>query len=323
MVLPRYRKLNPLLKEAFGCKTHRVGLWGGFTCPNRDGRLGSKGCIFCDPRSSEPLNHEDGMDLREQLRRGLAYIRRRHGAKAFIPYLQDFTATYGRADELEPLYRKALDHEGVVGLALGTRPDCLEEDVLDLLERLARETFLWVELGLQVADDSILEAIGRGHDTASFCRAVEALKERHIALSAHVILGLPGSDFSSDLATARCLAETGVHGVKIHNLHVVRATPLEEEWQRGRFTPLDLPAYVERVLSFLEQLPPSMIVQRVTGEAPRRLTVAPSWSVNKLGVMNAIHRALEEEDRWQGKALGASREDLNAPIVVPGLPRRD
>ncbi len=316
---PRYRKLNTFLRHTFGERVYRVGLCGGFTCPNRDGSKGIGGCIFCNPASSQPLDYAPGMSVTRQLDLGTDYVRWRHAAEKFIAFFEDCTTTYAEAAKLEVLYREAISHPRVVGLALSTRPDCLSGEVLDLLERISSGTFLWVELGVQSSRETSLERINRCHTVADSRRAIAELLARNIAVSGHVILGLPGEGHDDILATARFLAETGVHGVKIHNLHVVKDTVLAAMYHRGEFLPMTLVTYVDLVVRFLEHLPPGMIIQRLTGEAPRRLTVAPGWSVNKLAVFNAIETELERRDTWQGKALGASPEDLREPVTLPGV----
>jgi hypothetical protein len=315
---PRYRKFSTHLRRLFGEKVHRVGIGGGFTCPNRDGSLGSGGCTFCNPASSRPLGYVRGMPVREQLARGTEYVRRRHGAAKFIAYFSDYTCTYAEVAELRALCRAAIGFPGVVGLALGTRPDCLSPEILDLLETLSRDTMLWVELGVQSAHDRSLVRIRRHHTVGASRRAIAQLRSRMISVCAHVILGLPGETVEDMLGTARLLAETAVDGVKIHNLHVVKDTLLADQYRRGEYTPLELDEYVNAAVRFLEHLPPRIVVQRITGEAPRRLTVAPAWSVNKLAVGNAIERELELRDTWQGKGLGGTREVLCAPGATPG-----
>jgi radical SAM protein (TIGR01212 family) len=312
----RYRKVNGFLRETFGEKVYRVGLRGGFTCPNRDGAKGEGGCLFCNPASSEPLGYEPGMAMSRQLAEGVEYIRERHEADRFIAFLSDYTATYGEVGRLEELYRGALDHPDVVGLALGTRPDCLPPEVLDLLEKIARETFLWVELGIQSANEDSLAMLQRRHSVDDSRNAIAALRERGIAVSAHVILGLPGESREEMLATARFLGENRVHAAKIHNLHIVKNTPLATIYREGGCRLLDLDEYAELAVSFLEHLPSSIVIQRVSGEAPRRLTVAPSWSVNKLAVLNAVQRELERRDTWQGRALGCTLEELQQPASL-------
>jgi radical SAM protein (TIGR01212 family) len=312
----RYRKVNGFLRDTFGEKVYRVGLRGGFTCPNRDGSKGEGGCLFCNPASSEPLGYSPGMPLSQQLAEGVEYIRERHEANKFIAFFSDYTTTYGAIDRLEDLYRGALDHPAVVGLALGTRPDCLTPEILDLLERIARETFLWVELGIQSASEDSLALLNRHHSLEDSRSAIAALRCRGIAVSGHIILGLPGESLREMLDTARFLGETGVHGVKIHNLHIVENTPLAKIYREGGLRPLELDQYAGLAVDFLEHLPSDVVIQRVSGEAPRRLTVAPAWSVNKLAVVNAVQRELERRDTWQGRALGGSLEELQRPVAL-------
>jgi radical SAM protein (TIGR01212 family) len=318
----RYRKVNSFLKDAFGEKVYRIGLRGGFSCPNRDSSKGEGGCIFCNPASSEPLGYSPGMPLSDQLAWGVRYIRQRHEVDKFIAFFSDYSATYAGVDKLEALYSEAIAYPGVVGLAVGTRPDCLSQEVLDLLQEVAGKTFLWVELGVQSASDRSLRLLNRGHTIGDARHAIAALRERRIAVSVHVILGLPGEVEADMLATARFLGEAGVNGVKIHNLHVVEGTPLARMYRRGECLVMGLSEYAELAVRFLEHLPPRIIIQRISGEAPRRLTVAPAWSVNKLAVMNAVQAELEKRDTWQGKELGHSMDELQKGISLPGLPVR-
>lgn len=322
MVSPheRYRKLNTVLGNAFGEKVYRIGLVGGFTCPNRDGTRGREGCTFCNPASSQPINYEPAMPLSRQLSEGVEYIRWRHGARKYIAFFGDYTTTYTDRTVLDDLYSEAIAFPGVVGLALSTRPDCISEEVLDLLARIAAETFLWVEIGIQSVHDRTLKRINRCHTTEETRQAIARLHERSIAVSGHVILGLPGETQHDMMETARFLGETRVHGVKIHNLHVVEHTALADEYRRGEYTPLEFSDYVDLVVSFLEELPPTVVVQRMTGEAPRRLTVVPEWSVNKLAVHRAIEEELANRDTWQGRTWGASAGELGTPPLIPGLP---
>jgi radical SAM protein (TIGR01212 family) len=321
--VPRYRKFNTFLRETFGRKVYKVGLRGGFSCPNRDGSKGLGGCIFCNQDSSEPLGYVAGMPLERQLAEGCEYIRERHGVDAFIAYFSDYSTTYASVRELEHLYREALSFPGVVGLALSTRPDCLSARTLDLLGRLARHTFLWVELGVQSADDRSLVQINRCHTVEDSRRAIGELRARGISVSAHVILGLPGESTADMLRTADFLRETGVEGVKIHNLHVIENTRLAEMYRSGEYESMELEEYAALAVAFLERLPPRVVVQRLSGEAPRRFTVAPAWSVNKLAVFNAAERELERRDTWQGRACGSSRDELVQPVSFPGAPARN
>jgi len=305
---PRYRKLNAYLKQRFGERVYRVGLRGGFTCPNRDGYLGTGGCTFCNPDSSRPLGYTPGTSIDRQLEEGIAYVRRRHRARRFIVYFSDYTGTHADVGELRRLYEAAIDHPHVVGLALGTRPDCLGEPVLDLLQELCGRTWLSVELGVQSACEATLARVRRGHRVETSRRAIAALRSRGITVAAHVILGLPGEGSDEILETSRFLGEAQADAVKVHGLHVVEGTKLAEEYRRGEVETMSLEEYVDMTVAFLENLPPAMIVQRLTGEAPRRMTLAPDWSVNKLAVVNAIEWRLVERETWQGKALGHPRE---------------
>ena len=299
----RYRKFNRYLRETFGEKVFRVGLHGSFTCPNRDGSIGSGGCTFCNPASTEPFDFLPGETIVEQLLRGISYTKKRHGVKKFMAYFQDYTTTYGDSPALEKLYRQAISHPEVVGLALTTRPDCLPEPVLDLLANLAKETFVWVELGVQSANDKSLVATNRCHDVECSQRTIKALHECGVIVSAHVILGLPGESLADERKTAAFIDHNGVEAVKIHNLHILKDTEMARQYLAGDFTPLTLLEYVTRVISFLEHLPPSVVIQRLAGDAPHRFTLAPEWAKNKMAVLNEIEVQMIERDSWQGKAL--------------------
>ena len=296
-----YRDLNGYLREIFGRKVYKVGLVGGFTCPNRDGALGAGGCAFCNPLSSLPLNYRPGMSLREQLEAGTAYIRRRHGAEAFLAYFQDCTTTYGPPETLEVLYREALGFPGVVGLCLCTRPDSLHRPVLNMLQEISRANFLWVELGVQSGSDGTLARMNRRHDTETVRRAFRELHRRGIRTGAHVILGYPGETREEALSTADLVNQVGTAGVKIQNLHVVRDTLLEKSYSKGEFEPVSLDRYAELAVDFLERLNPDTVILRLTGEAPEDLTVAPRWSVNKMAVLNRIRAELSRRETYQGR----------------------
>jgi uncharacterized protein len=309
----RFRKMGGFLQGVFGGRVFKVGLRGGFSCPNRDGTSGYGGCSFCNPDSAMPLGYHEGMSLAEQLEEGCAYITRRHGAELFIANLQDYSTTYGDVERLRGLLIEALSFPGVVGAALCTRPDCLGGEVLDMLAALAREHFVLVEVGVQSSEDGVLLRANRCHASACSADAFQRLHARSIITAAHMIIGLPGSSRSSVRADAAFVRESGTAAIKLQNLHVVSGTPLEEEFLDGAFETLTLDAYVCMAVEFLELTDPAVVVQRVSGEAPRRLTVAPDWSVNKLAVMNAVHRRMRDLDTWQGRALGFPRSALSGP----------
>ncbi len=307
MTEPAFHRLSAWLKGRFGERVYKVSLRGGFTCPNRDGTRGEDGCTFCNGDALEPVGYEEHQSILEQLIRGMDYIRQRHGARKFIAYFQDYSATYAPVDQLRALYAPVLEHHAVVGLAAGTRPDCVPESVLRLFAEFAQERPLevWLELGLQLADDGVLADLGRGHTVRDFVNAVKACHAHGLRVCAHVIVGLPDVPSALERDTADLLADLGVWGVKIHAFHVVAGTALAQEYEAGHLTVLDRDAYVDRVVDLLERLPPETVVHRVTGEAPKRVTLAPTWTTNKMAVYDAVVAGLERRRTWQGRLRGA------------------
>ncbi|MBN1283331.1 MAG: TIGR01212 family radical SAM protein [Proteobacteria bacterium] len=301
----RYNSINDLLRARFGERVYKVTLESGLGCPNRDGTRGGSGCSFCSEEALVPttLLGKSGAarPMREQLREGVEYIGKRHGAAKVIAYLQDGSNTHGPVPVVERILCESIDHPSVVGLAVSTRPDCIEIEHARLLSRLADRSMLWVELGLQSAHDVTLERIGRGHTVARFESACRLLNGHAVPVCAHVILGLPGEDRAMIMETARFLNRAKVWGVKIHNLHILRGTRLEREYNEGSVWIPSLEGYARLACDFLEELSPSIVIHRLNAHGPRRLTVAPEWSVNKLGVMNAVHAELARRDSRQGK----------------------
>lgn len=314
--LARYRRLSRFMRETFGDRVHKVGLWGGFGCPNRDGTLSSEGCSFCNPEASRPISIRPGMTLADQLREGCAHVSSRFGASLFLPYFQDYTTTYAGPDELEEMFSGVLEAPGVVGLSLCTRPDCLDDTILDVLEGLAARTFLWVEIGVQTFDDGLLSDMNRCHTSADTLKAFRKLHGRGITTAAHMILGYPGYTEGTAVEDASKLLGTGTAGVKLQNFHVAADTGMEERFRRGLFQELELGPYVDMAVAFLEHTHPMVTVLRTSGQAPPALTVAPSWSLDKGRVLREIESALEAADTWQGRALGADRSELDPPVPV-------
>lgn len=297
----RYRDLNGWLKGQFGCKVFKVSLSAGTTCPNIDGTLARGGCTFCNDASYAPnTGSRRDKPIREQLAQGIEYIRKRHRVSKFMAYFQSFTSTYGDRSALLEKFKASLDHPDVVGLALSTRPDCLDERWARDLNELGK--ICWIEIGLQTAKDSTLKRINRAHTAAQFAQAVHMWKQNStIPICAHVIIGLPDEIKEDVLNTAHFLADLPIDAVKIHNLHVVKGTELAQEYLAGGYKPLTLEAYVDWTIGFLELTPPHYIIHRVNAHAPRHLTLAPDWSVNKLGIFNAVEKEMEQRDSWQGK----------------------
>ncbi|MBI5525469.1 MAG: TIGR01212 family radical SAM protein [Deltaproteobacteria bacterium] len=302
--LRRYNPLGDHLRKVFGGPVRKLPFSAGLTCPNRDGTRGTGGCFYCSGKDLVPSWFVPGEDVPTQLRRGMEALGR-GGARMFIAYLQDHTGTHCAPERLEQVLAEALSAPGVVGLSVGTRPDCLGSPVLDVLESFARRTRLWLEIGLQSSSDSTLLSVGRNHTAAEFADAVRAARARGIETVAHVILGLPGEGRAETDATAGFLATLGVPGVKIHNIMVLRGTRLHEMSERGEFVPPTAEEYRDMAVRFLERLPPGVVIHRLAAEAPTDLLAAPAWARDKSAVIRAVERELERRDtrqsvRWLG-----------------------
>ncbi len=296
----RYRDLNSHLRERFGCRVQRITLDAGLTCPNRDGTRGTGGCIYCNPRGSG-TGKASTMSITQQVQVARERLARRYKAKKLIAYFQSFSNTYAPVEKLEAMYREALAQPDIVGLAIGTRPDCVPPPVLDLLEELSGETYLWVEYGLQSIHDTTLKLINRGHTVEDFVRTVEETRRRGIEVVVHVILGLPGEGREEMLATARALGEMDIQGVKLHLLYVIKDTPLARLYQEGQYRCLTREEYADVVGEFLALLPPHVVIHRLTGDPHPHELLAPTWALEKQRNLEAIHRSLAERDLWQGK----------------------
>jgi radical SAM protein (TIGR01212 family) len=315
----RYYAFSRFLRERFGTRVYRVTIDGGFTCPNVDGTVTTGGCVFCDNRSFSPNRRLPRTTVREQVRRGVAILQNRYAADLFLAYFQAATNTHAPVEKLRRLYDEALYHPQIVGLAVGTRPDSVPNEVLDLLEAYARERYVCLELGLQSRHDRSLDWMNRGHHFDAFVDAVRRCQSRNLDLCAHVILGLPGESAADMISTADALAGLPVNAVKIHNLHVVRNTPMERMYYEGTVPMLERQEYVERVCDFLERLPPDMVIHRLTGDAPPDYLVAPLWCLDKQGLLRAIHAELERRNSWQGRLYTGNRTcQSDIPGQQPG-----
>lgn len=306
-----YRDLNTYFRSLFGCRVHKVTVDAGLDCPNRDGSLSTGGCIYCNAKGSGTGAHGLGVSITQQIERSKARIARRFKTNKLMAYFQSFTNTYAPVAHLKALFDEALAVDNVVGLAIGTRPDCIDPKVLDLLEAYAQKYLIWIEYGLQSAHDRTLGLINRGHDFACFEKAVAATRSRNINICAHVILGLPGESRQDMLQTAEAIAAMGIDGVKLHLLYVVRGTALETLYHQGRYRCLGQREYAERVCDFIERLPESTIIQRLTGDPHPKELVAPAWSLKKKETLELIHNIFEEKKTWQGKkfVLGSQTHD--------------
>jgi len=295
MSSPPYLDLNTFLRKRFGCRVQKISLDAGLGCPNRDGRVGTGGCIYCNQLGSGTgAGSRQGLSIEEQIEFGKRFLRKRYKAQKFIAYFQSFSNTYASVEELETLYRRALAVPDIVGLAIGTRPDCVPDEVLDMIARLGRETYVYMEYGLQSIHDRTLKRINRGHDYAAFLDALGRTRARAIDVCVHVILGLPGETRADMLETARAVAGLDIQGIKIHLLYVSRGTALHESFLRGEYICLALNEFAEITRDFLSILPRGMVVHRITGDPHKDEVIAPLWSLDKQSVRDEIERKLRE-----------------------------
>lgn len=304
----RYNDLAAHLRARFGCRVQKIPVDAGLSCPNRDGHPAAGGCIYCNARGSGTGAHRAGLSISAQLAAGKRALARRYGAQKFIAYFQAFSNTYAPVAVLKALYEEALAVPDIVGLSIGTRPDCIGPPVLDLLEDYAGQRLVWVEYGLQSARDETLARIHRGHDADCFFRAAALTRQRGISVCAHVILGLPGERRADMLYTAERLADAGIDGLKLHVLYVVRGTPMEALFRAGGYRCLEQQEYVDLVCDVLERIPASVVIQRLTGDPHPEELVAPAWCRNKAATLAMITAELERRDSRQGvrTAAGAS-----------------
>jgi hypothetical protein len=315
----RFNSFNRVLKDTFHSRVYKIGLRLDFTCPNRDGKVAVGGCIYCNNASHTPADYRPRTSITAQLEQGARALSHRHKAEKFIAYFQSYTNTYDHPAKLEKLYREALDFPGVVGLAIATRPDCLPDEVLTLIADLAKQTYLWLELGLESMHDRTLRWVNRGHGLKDYLDAVERAKNHDLRVCTHLILGFPGESRDDMLAAAPFFNRLGIDGVKLHNLHVIKNTVLEKFYNLGQVPLFSRDQYVDLVVDFLELLNPGIVAHRLSGAAHRSITVAPDWSVDKRGSHNAIFKALERRDSWQGKSYPARAAAAVAPLTIDYL----
>ncbi|WP_419742975.1 TIGR01212 family radical SAM protein [Paraclostridium dentum] len=296
----RYHTWNYYLRSNFGEKVFKVSINAGFSCPNIDGTVAYGGCTYCSKQGSGDFagNPNDNLikqfeDIKEMMHK------KWHNAK-YIGYFQAFTNTHAPVSVLKEKYETILNLDDVIGLSISTRPDCLPDDVLEYLSELNKKTNLWVELGLQTIHDETSKIINRGHDYNTFLEGVEKLKKHNIKTVVHIINGLPGEDYNMMMETAKAVADLGVHGIKIHLLHVLKETPMENMLKKGMFNLMEKDDYINLVCDQLEIMPPEMVVHRLTGDGKRDEIVGPMWSLKKWEVLNAIDDTMRERNSYQG-----------------------
>ena len=296
-----FYSINQYNRKVYGEKVYKISLNGGMTCPNRDGTLGTKGCIFCSKGGSGDFAAGANLSITEQIQDAKLRIQKKTDCNKFIAYFQAYTNTYGPIEKLRRIFAEAIAADEIVALSIGTRSDCLSEEVLDLLAELSAKKPVWVELGLQTIHNGTLEAMNTHTTVEQFDAAVYALCSRGIQVITHVILGLPGETREMMLDTIRHVAALPVSGIKLQLLHVLKNTRLAAMYQESPFTVFELEEYCDFVIDCVELLPPEMVIHRLTGDGPRALLIAPLWSTDKKRVLNTIQRRFVERDTWQGK----------------------
>lgn len=301
----KYFAYGYYLKQLYGHRVQRVSVDAGFTCPNVDGTVAIGGCAFCDNRSFSPSRRLPRVDIRDQIDEGIKRLKLRYKCDHFMAYFQPATNTYAPVEILRPLYESALAHPQVVAMAIGTRQDCVPDDVLDLLEEFAQRTHLTVEYGLQTIHDKSLKWMNRGHDHDSFIDAMQRSVGRGFEICGHVMLGLPGESHADMMETADAVAVSGLDSVKIHNLYAVENTPLADQVRRGEVRLMEFDEYITTLVDFLERLPTSMIVERISGEAPDDYFIGPKWCQDKPAILKGVDEEFRRRGTYQGKKFAA------------------
>ena len=296
-----YHSLDYMLRERFGEKVYKVTLNGGMSCPNRDGKLGTRGCIFCSAGGSGDFAADRSLSITEQIDRQISILSAKRPIHKYIAYFQAFTNTYAPVEYLEKIFTEALAHPGIAALSIGTRPDCLGKDVVTLLSRLNRQKPVWVELGLQTIHEKTAAYIRRGYPLSCFEDAVRRLRSEYIEVIVHTILGLPGESTQDILNTMKYLNHQDIQGIKLQLLHVLRGTDLASDYEKGLFCTYERDEYISLVISCLEHLRPDMVIHRITGDGPKDLLIAPLWASRKREVLNLLHHQMKENHNYQGR----------------------
>ena len=295
-----YNDYGTWLRQRFPYKVQKISVDAGFTCPNRDGRLGTGGCIYCNNDSFNPSYCQREKSVKQQLVEGKEFFRRKYPEMRYMAYFQAFTNTYSTLDHLKSLYEEALDVEDVVGLVIGTRPDCIDDTLLDYLTQLARQTMVTLEYGIETANDDTLRLIRRGHDFQCVRDAVERTKGRGIVIGGHVILGLPGEDAEESVRQATIMSELGLDVLKIHQMQIIRGTLLAQMYAEDPFHLYSPEEYSELIVRYLEHLSEDMVVERFASQSPKEMLIAPKWGLKNYELTNLIVNKMKREGRRQG-----------------------
>lgn len=296
-----YYSANQYYRDKFHQKTYKISLNIGSTCPNRDGYLSYGGCTFCSDVGSGDFATAITDDLTLQIDEACRQIGEKYNQQAVIAYLQSFTNTYGDSPDLLKKYEQILGHEKVLALSIGTRPDCLDDDLLEGLYRLSKVKPLFLELGLQTIHDKTSKAFNRGYDYTVFLDAIRRIRVYNLPVIVHLIAGLPGENSEDFIASVKAIADLNLHGVKLHLLHILDNAPLGRQFMVQPFDTMDLPAYCHLITEAVTYLPPEMVIYRLTGDGDKKHLLAPKWSADKKRVLNTLQRTFHETNRWQGK----------------------
>lgn len=298
-----YNDYNSYLKKRYGCKVYRIGIDAGFSCPNRGSSSGSSGCIYCNENGARSTYTNPKETVYDQLNNRIARLKKDKNAEKFIAYFQAFTNTYAPTDILKNIYDTVLKFPEIVGISIGTRPDMVDPEKLNLISSYKERYEVWIEYGLQSAHDKTLKLINRGHTFGDFLNAASMTKALDIKVCAHIILGLPGETRQDMIETAKKISSLNIDGIKIHLLHILKGSPLETLYREGKVRLLARDEYIERACDFLENLPENIIIQRLTGEGKRGEHVAPEWALDKTGVIKGIEETLAKRGSRQGSAI--------------------
>lgn len=294
----RYKHLNKYLKEKFGERTLKICVDGRFTCPNRDGKCGTGGCIFCSEKGSG--EHINSCNITTQIKNYFASYRATRANK-FIIYFQNFTNTYDTVENLKSKYDSSLIDDRIVGLQIATRPDCITEEICKLLKNYTTKYYVCVELGLQTANDNTAKFINRGYASSEFTKAIKLLNQYNIDVVAHIMVGLPNETFEDIKNTVDFINKHNIQGIKIHSCYVVKNTKLAEMYLNGEYSPISFEDYMTNLEYILTHISPAIVIHRISGDAPKDLLLAPDWNLHKKWVLNGIDKVFKEKDLWQGK----------------------
>ena len=298
-----YNEFGTYLRGIFGCKVQKITIDAGFTCPNRDGKVGRGGCTYCNNQTFNPAYCHRHLPVREQMIEGISFFAHKYPTMRYLAYFQAYTNTYDSLDKLKERYEEALEVDGCVGIVIGTRPDCMPEELLDYLQELSQRTFVLVEYGIESTDDTTLLRINRGHDYACAADAVKRTAARGIPVGAHIILGLPGEDRDALMHQASILSQLPITTLKLHQLQLIRGTRMAKEYEESSddFSLFALDDYIETVIDYIERLRPDIVLERFASQSPKELLIAPDWGVKNHELVDKVKRRMRERSTYQGR----------------------